>query len=152
VAHRCSLGVEVSDPGGPLARLHHIAATDLDAATAQTPGMTRFGAISGSRTGSERLWMGLNRVDPGARSDDHHHGHSETGIYVVAGHPVFVFAEGTEERRLETGPGDFVFVPPFVAHREENPDGEEAVVVLARSTQEAIVVNLASLFEPLAER
>jgi uncharacterized RmlC-like cupin family protein len=38
-------------------------------------------------------------------------------------------------------------VPPFVAHREENrsPD-EEAVVVIARSTQEAIVVNLPSLF------
>jgi hypothetical protein len=33
-----------------------------------------------------------------------------------------------------------------VPHREENPDpGEEAVVVIARTTQEAIVVNLDSL-------
>jgi len=39
-----------------------------------------------------------------------------------------------------------VFVPPYTPHREENnsPD-EPAVVVLARSTQEAIVVNLPSL-------
>jgi len=49
--------------------------------------------------------------------------------------------------RVEAEPGDYIFVPPFVAHREENrsPD-EEAVVVIARSTQEAIVVNLPSLF------
>jgi hypothetical protein len=37
--------------------------------------------------------------------------------------------------------------PPFVPHREENPGDDEAVVVLARTTQEAIVVNLEGLFE-----
>ena len=43
-------------------------------------------------------------------------------------------------------------VPPFAPHREENPNAaEEAVVVLARSTQEAIVVNLASLFDDTAQ-
>jgi uncharacterized RmlC-like cupin family protein len=37
-------------------------------------------------------------------------------------------------------------VPPFVPHREENPDPDtEAVVVIARTTQEAIVVNLDTL-------
>jgi uncharacterized RmlC-like cupin family protein len=37
-------------------------------------------------------------------------------------------------------------VPPWVPHREENPSpDEEAVVVLARSTQEGVVVNLPSL-------
>ena len=50
------------------------------------------------------------------------------------------------ERRVEAVPGDYVYVPPFVPHREENPSTEEhAVVVLARSTQEGIVVNLPSL-------
>jgi uncharacterized RmlC-like cupin family protein len=49
------------------------------------------------------------------------------------------------EVRLQTEPGDYIFVPPFVPHREENPGGEEAVVVIARSSQEAIVVNLESL-------
>jgi len=33
-------------------------------------------------------------------------------------------------------------VPPFTPHREENPGEGEAVVVIARSSQEAIVVNL----------
>jgi hypothetical protein len=83
-------------------------------------------------------------------SANRHYGESETGIYVVSGHPVFVFADGDEERRIQASPGDFVFVPPFTAHREENPaPEEEAVVVIARSTQEAIVVNLESLRAPL---
>jgi uncharacterized RmlC-like cupin family protein len=43
-------------------------------------------------------------------------------------------------------PGDYVYVPPWTPHREENNDPDvEAVVVIARSTQEAIVVNLPSL-------
>jgi uncharacterized RmlC-like cupin family protein len=92
------------------------------------------------------IWLGRTHVAGGASSANHHHGESETGIYVVSGHPVFVFADGDEERRIEASPGDFVFVPPFTAHREENPAPEEAVVVIARSTQEAIVVNLESLF------
>lgn len=52
-----------------------------------------------------------------------------------------------QEVRLRTSPGDYVFVPPFVPHREENPDpDDEAVVVIARSTQEAIVVNVPRLY------
>lgn len=77
-------------------------------------------------------------------------GDSETAIYIVSGNPVFVFldTEGDEpvETRVETSPGDYVFVPPWVPHREENPDPEyEAVVVIARTSQEAIVVNLEGL-------
>ncbi|HLH45725.1 MAG TPA: cupin domain-containing protein, partial [Acidimicrobiales bacterium] len=125
--------------------LTHTRAAELSADTAQSPGMERREAISGARGGSSALWMGQARVAPGSRSADHHHGRSETGIYVAAGHPVFVFLEDGRERRLETAPGDYVFVPPWVPHREENPAGEEAVVVLARTTQEAIVVNLPGL-------
>ena len=44
---------------------------------------------------------------------------------------------------MDTGPGDFVFVPPFEIHSEENLDpGAEAVFVLARNTMEGIVVNV----------
>jgi len=112
--------------------------------TAQTQGMRRSEAISGVACGSQSLWMGETRMAPGTRSANHHHGHSETGIYVTSGRPVFVVGDGAGgERRLETSPGDYVFVPPYVPHREENPSThEEAVVVIARTTQEAIVVNL----------
>jgi uncharacterized RmlC-like cupin family protein len=108
--------------------------------------MTRLAAISGDSAGSEAIWMGETHVAPRARSADHHHGESETAIFVVAGHPTFVYLDGGVETRIETAPGDYVYVPPFAPHREENPSAEEeAVVVIARSTQEAIVVNLPGL-------
>lgn len=139
-------------PSAPLtARLHHIRAGELDGDTAQTGGMRRFAAISGRTVGSERIWMGQTHVAPATASADHHHGASETAIHIVSGHPEFVFLDDSDgtprEIRLRTSPGDFIFVPPFVPHREENPDpDEEAVVVIARSTQEAIVVNVPGLY------
>ena len=118
----------------------------LTAETSQTPGMSRWEAISGKSVGARKLWMGQTLVSAGAISANHHHGESETAIYVVSGTPVFVFADGAKEIRLEAKPGDYIFVPPWVPHREENPGAEEAVVVIARSSQEAIVVNLDSLW------
>lgn len=116
--------------------------------------MDRREAVSGRRCGAAAIWMGETVVAPATRSADHHHGESETGIYVVAGHPTFVFydEEAGEERRIETAPGDYVYVPPWTPHREENVDPTEtAVVVLARSTQEAIVVNLTGLQDGTSE-
>ena len=131
-------------------RLHQVAPVALSGQTAQTSGMRRLEAISGQTVGSRDLWMGQTHVAPATGSGNHHHGVSETGIYVVSGHPEFVFLDETDgepvERRLRTNPGDYVYVPPWVPHREENPDpDDEAVVVIARTTQEAIVVNLPDL-------
>jgi uncharacterized RmlC-like cupin family protein len=127
------------------ARLHHIRAGELSSNTAQTPGMRRSEAISAKSTGAERIWMGESVMAAGSVSSNHHHGESETAIFIVSGHPVFVFADDGVERRIETSPGDYVFVPPYLPHREENPTGDEVFVVLSRSSQEAIVVNLDSL-------
>jgi uncharacterized RmlC-like cupin family protein len=126
--------------------LVHVRGADLRSDTGQTQGMTRHEAISGKSTGSAKVWMGQTHVAPGAKSGDHHHGDAETAIYVLSGTPAFVFADGDREVRLLTAPGDYVFVPPYVPHREENPGADEAVVVIARSSQEGIVVNLPSLW------
>ena len=127
--------------------LSHVRGEGVTGDTTQTSGMTRREAISGKTVGSEKLWMGQTHVAAGVKSADHHHGESETAIYVVSGTPSFVFArEATARSGLDARPGDYVFVPPYVPHREENPDSDEAVVVIARSTQEAIVVNLPSLW------
>jgi uncharacterized RmlC-like cupin family protein len=139
---------DVPAAGRGTAQLRLIRPGELSAATAQTSGMIRSAAISGELTGARSLWMGRTELPPGVNSGDHHHGESETGIYVVAGTPVFVCRDPSTGGliRLETKPGDYVWVPPYVPHREENPSRDEvAVVVIARSTQEAIVVNVDSL-------
>jgi uncharacterized RmlC-like cupin family protein len=128
-------------------RVRHVKASELSSATAQTGGMQRFAAITGGSVGSEKIWMGETRVAPQTASDNHHHGESETAIFVRSGHPVFVFHDGAKEVRIVTAPGDYIFVPPYVPHREENPDTvNSAEIVIARSTQEAIVVNLPALY------
>jgi uncharacterized RmlC-like cupin family protein len=105
--------------------------------------MRRFAAISGTSVGSEEIWMGETHVSPATASDSHHHGESETAIFVRSGNPEFVFHDGIHEVRIATAPGDYIFVPPYVPHREENPDPKSpAVIVIARSTQEAIVINI----------
>lgn len=128
--------------------LRHIPADGIDTETAQTSGMRRFAAISNASVGSQRLWMGQTHVAAAMRSGNHHHGEAETAIYVASGTPEFVFLDEDTgaEVRVHAVPGDYVFVPPYTPHREENNDPDvEAVVVIARSTREAIVVNLDSL-------
>lgn len=43
----------------------------------------------------------------------------------------------------EAGPGDFIYVPPFVPHQEINAGSETCEAVVVRSGQDPIVVNLA---------
>jgi uncharacterized RmlC-like cupin family protein len=126
--------------------LSHIRGDELTGQTNQTSGMTRREAISGKTVGAAKIWMGQTHVPPFTSSGDHHHGETETAIYVVQGNPVFVFADGDHEVRIQTAPGDYVFVPPFAPHREENPGSLEAVVVISRSSQESVVVNLTGLW------
>ncbi len=129
-------------------RLRVIRGDQLSPDTAQTAGMQRAAAVSRVLVGAQSLWIGRSTVPPATTTGNHHHGKSETAIYVAFGNPVFVFrvTGSTEEVQLETAPGDFVWVPPYVPHREENPSPHtQAIVVIARSTQEAIVVNVDEL-------
>jgi uncharacterized RmlC-like cupin family protein len=129
-----------------MGKLHHVPAEACVSSTAQTAGMTRMAALSGETVGSQAIWMGETRVAPRVASGPHHHGRSESVIYIVAGHPEFIYQEDGREVRLRTKPGDYIYVPPFVHHIESNAHSdEEAVVVIARSTQEAIVENLERL-------
>src|SRR6185312_1335055 len=132
-------------------RVRHVKASEISSDTAQSEGLRRFAALSGSSVGAEKLWMGETHAAPQSASGNHHHGDSETAIYVRSGNPEFVFHDGSREVRVATAPGDYVFIPPYLPHREENPDpATTAEVVIARSTQEAIVITLPALY-PLSE-
>jgi uncharacterized RmlC-like cupin family protein len=129
-----------------MGKLHHVPNEQCTAGTAQTAGMNRLAALSGDSVGSRAIWMGETHVAAGIASGPHHHGESVTGIYIVSGNPEFIYQEDGREVRLRTKPGDYVYVPPFVHHIESNAHSDEdAVVVIARSTQEAIVENLEKL-------
>lgn len=114
----------------------------LDSNTAQTPGMTRAAAINRALAGAERLWAGTASIQPDARTGAHHHGELESIIYVVSGRARLRWGERLEFM-AEAGPGDFIYVPPFVPHQEINalPDTPLECVVV-RSDQEPVVVNL----------
>jgi uncharacterized RmlC-like cupin family protein len=119
-----------------------VRAGELDPNTPQTPGMTRAAAISYASAGAQKIWAGTVVVEPDAKTGAHHHGELETVLYIVRGRARFRWGENLEFVD-EAGPGDFIFVPPFVPHQEINARPDEAVeAVVVRSGQEPIVVNL----------
>jgi uncharacterized RmlC-like cupin family protein len=115
---------------------------ELNSNTPQMPGMTRAEAISHASAGAQKLWAGTVVVQPNAKTGPHHHGEVETVIYVVRGRARFRWGDRLEFVD-EAGPGDFVYVPPYVPHQELNARKDEPVeAVIVRSGQEPVVVNL----------
>jgi uncharacterized RmlC-like cupin family protein len=114
----------------------------LDPNTPQTLGMTRAAAISRATAGANKLWAGTVAIQPNAKTGAHHHGELESVIYVVSGRARMRWGESLEFF-AEAGPGDFIYVPPFVPHQEINAKPDEPLMcVIVRSDQEPIVVNL----------
>jgi uncharacterized RmlC-like cupin family protein len=107
-----------------------------------TPGMDRMAAIDFARVGASKLWAGTVSIRPNAKTGAHHHGHLESVIYVVSGRARMRWGEALEYT-AEAGPGDFIFVPPWVPHQEINASEDEGLeCVLVRSDREAVAVDL----------
>ncbi|MGX9964937.1 cupin domain-containing protein [Roseomonas sp. F4] len=119
-----------------------IPAGSLDVNTAQTPGMNRAAAINFARVGAQKIWAGTVHIHANAKTGAHHHGALESVIYIVKGRARMRWGEKLEFV-AEAGPGDFIFVPPYVPHQEINASTDETLeCVLVRSDNEAVVVNL----------
>ena len=115
----------------------------LDPTTAgKTAGMNRATAINLARAGAQKIWAGTVHIHPDAKTGAHHHGDLESVIYVVKGKARMRWGNNLEFT-AEAGPGDFIFVPPYVPHQEINASTEETLeCVLVRSGQDPVVVNL----------
>ena len=126
-------------------RLHGVRvvrADELDTNTPQTPGMSRAAAINFAKAGAQKLWAGTVTIHPDAKTGAHHHGALESVIYVVKGKARMRWGERLEYV-AEAGPGDFIFVPPYVPHQEINASRDEVLeCVLVRSDGEAVAINL----------
>ena len=120
-----------------------IPAGALDSETTQmTAGMDRSVAIDLARVGAQKIWAGTVTIHPDAKTGAHHHGELESVIYVVKGRARMRWGERLEYT-AEAGPGDFIFVPPYVPHQEINALSDEPLeCVLVRSDSETVVVNL----------
>ena len=119
-----------------------IPAGSLDTNTASTPGMDRAAAINAARVGAQKIWAGTVTIHAKAKTGAHHHGALESVIYVIRGRARMRWGDNLEFV-AEAGPGDFIYVPPYVPHQEINASEDEALeCVLVRSDNEAVVVNL----------
>jgi len=115
---------------------------ELDTNTPQTPGMNRAAAITHARAGASKLWAGTVSIHPNAKTGAHHHGELESVIFVVKGRARMRWGDHLEFTAV-AGPGDFIYVPPYVPHQEINASPDESLeCVLVRSGQEPVVVNL----------
>src|SRR5580658_10149950 len=114
----------------------------LDGNTPQTPGMERKAAINLARAGAQKIWAGTVNIKANAKTGAHHHGALESVIYVVRGKARMRWGQRLEYV-AEAGPGDFIYVPPYVPHQEINASTDEPLdCVLVRSGQDPVVVNL----------
>jgi len=121
----------------------------LDTNTPQTAGMNRAAAINYARVGAQKIWAGTVSICANAKTGAHHHGALESVIYVVSGKARMRWGDHLEYV-AEAGPGDFIYVPPYVPHQEINASANEPLeCVLVRSDNEAVVVNLD--IEPVEE-
>ena len=119
-----------------------IPGNQLDSNVPSTPGMDRKAAINFARVGAQKLWAGTVTIRPDAKTGAHHHGHLESVIYVVKGKARMRWGEQLQFT-AEAGPGDFIFVPPYVPHQEINASPDEVLeCVLVRSDGEAVAINI----------
>lgn len=115
---------------------------EFDDRTVQTPGMYRQAAIDAGSAGASKIWAGVVTIVPDARTGPHHHGALESVIYVVRGLARMRWGERLEYT-AQAGPGEFIYVPPFVPHQEINASpSDDLFCVVVRSDQEPVVVNL----------
>jgi|SRR5580704_5625047 uncharacterized RmlC-like cupin family protein len=119
-----------------------IPSQSLDTNTPQTPGMSRAAAIDYARVGAQKIWAGTVTIKPNAKTGAHHHGSLESVIYLVRGRARMRWGAQLEFT-AEGGPGDFIYIPPYVPHQEINASAQEPLeCVVVRSDNEAVVINL----------
>ena len=117
----------------------HIAAASLHSDAGQNDAMERTIAVSRDTVGSRGLYTSIVTTAPGGRTEIHHHGECETSIYILRGKARFY--SGDDLRNIViAGEGDFVYVPAFEVHVEENAnDDADLVVLLSRNCDGSVV-------------
>lgn len=105
----------------------------------QNADMERTIVVSRETVGSRGLYTSIVTTAAGGRTEVHHHGECETSIYILRGRARFYSGDGLADI-VEAQEGDFVYVPAFEVHVEENAsDADELVVLLSRNCDGSVV-------------
>lgn len=116
-----------------------VAKASLAGNPGQNADMERVIAVSRDTVGSERLYSSIVTTAPLGRTEIHHHGECETSIYILSGRARFYSGEALRDI-VDADQGDFIYVPAYEVHVEENAsDSEPLVVLLSRNCGGAVV-------------
>lgn len=89
--------------------------------------------------GANRLWVAYAEMAPGAVCGAHHHGDTETTIFIIEGSARF-FVGPDLRSSLDAGTGDFVWVPPGEVHVEMNRSSTSPLrMVVVRSPDDVAI-------------
>lgn len=101
--------------------------------------MTREAGISKATAGAEGIYMAVVVLPPGQSSTPHYHTNCESAIYVMSGRGKFLCGQALDVELTITA-GDCLYVPPGAIHQPVNDGIEPITLIVARNTQEEIVV------------
>jgi uncharacterized RmlC-like cupin family protein len=116
-----------------------VGASSLSAGAGQNQAMERAIAISGDTVGSTGIYSSIVTTAPGGRTEVHHHGACETSIYIISGSARFYSGTSLAEI-VDASAGDFIYVPAYEVHVEENASETEPLVVLVSRNCDGPVV------------
>lgn len=94
-----------------------------------TPGMERRQLMDG-----DGAWVGWVQAEPGLAGGWHHHGDRDSYIYVLSGSVRIEYGAAGGEQ-VTAAPGDFIFTPARMVHREiTDPDAAAEFFVVRVGT------------------
>ncbi len=96
-------------------------------------GVAYFMGISAQSAGATALCLHLVTIPPRGRARAHRHAGHESAIYVLSG-TVVTWYGNRLERRVITNAGEFLYIPPGMAHLPVNLSATEPAVGLVART------------------
>ena len=99
--------------------------------------------VSAETVEARALWLGTVVLPPGGRTNAHIHESHESAFYMVSGDTVEVWTGDRLQHREVMRPGDYLYIPPGLAHVAVNRSETAAFFVGARTDpneQESVVL------------
>lgn len=104
-----------------------------DAAITSKQGLPQFVGVSGKNSGAKGISMNKVIIPPGGSAKAHSHSDFESTIYVLKGRVQTFYGDDLKQSVISEA-GDFIYIPPNVAHYPVNlSKTEEAIGIVART-------------------